>query len=62
MRRWRKKHGKTLEDVAEATGASQPMLSYIERFERQPSLGLAVKLSDLSGIPVNQFVRQENAA
>jgi len=36
-------------------------LSMIESGKREPSLGLANKLSRMTGIPIEKFVRKESA-
>lgn len=63
LRAWRHEHGKTLTWVAEQVGCEPSFLSDVERGIKHPGLSLAVKLSELSGVPVGRFARDaENAA
>lgn len=62
MRQWRKDAGKTLADVASAVGVTPSHLSEIERYENEPSLSLAAKLSEMSKIPLDGFVKKREAA
>lgn len=43
-------------------GLSEPTLSRYETGDRAPSLSQAAKLSDKTGIPIEQFVKQPEAA
>jgi transcriptional regulator with XRE-family HTH domain len=63
LRQWRKANGLTLADLKEATGTSAAMLSCIERGRRQPSLKLAVKLSNATdgAVSVQNFAEPEGA-
>lgn len=57
LRKWRKKRGMTLAQVATPVDVEPSYISDIERFKKQPSLTLAAKLSDLAGIPINKFLK-----
>jgi transcriptional regulator with XRE-family HTH domain len=61
MRTWRKENGKTLADMAELVGVVPSYLSDIERFLKQPSLDLAAKLQDETGIPATRFLKSRAA-
>jgi transcriptional regulator with XRE-family HTH domain len=59
---WRKANGNvSLQDLADDLKCTQSFLSQIETGLKQPSLTLAVKLSDLTGIPVEAFAKTEAA-
>lgn len=62
LRVWRTSAGKTLAELGEIVGTSPSNLSEIERYENTPSLTLAAKLSQESGIPIDSFVKQAEAA
>jgi len=50
LRRWRKTAGLRLFQVAATLGITEAYLSRLERGERSPSLGLAVKILGLTSI------------
>lgn len=67
LRQWRRREGEwcdrdgdamTLEDLAPVVGVVPSQLSQIERGRRSPSLDLASRLSKLTGIPLDHFVRE----
>lgn len=58
LRRWREKNGVTLEDLRGQTGLSLAFLSMLERDLKGPSLSTAARLSDLTDIPIEDFVRE----
>jgi transcriptional regulator with XRE-family HTH domain len=70
LRKWRQEQPPTpegdkmtLTKLAEAVGVVPSHLSQIETGEREPSLALASRLSKVTGIPIDKFVRpRENAA
>ncbi len=62
MREWRRLNGKTLQDVANDVGCTQPHLSEIENWKNEPSLDLTARLSSLTGIDMKAFVKQTEAA
>jgi transcriptional regulator with XRE-family HTH domain len=62
MRDWRRRHGKTLQDVADAVGVTQPHLSEIENWKNEPSLDLAARLHAHTGIDMKAFVRPPEPA
>jgi len=43
-------------------GVSQPFLSRIKRGDRQPSLAVAAKLEDVTGLPAASFIVDSEAA
>ncbi len=55
LRGWRKEHGLTLEDVADLTGLSVPMLSRAERGERQLAPLKRVAMARRLGVPVRDL-------
>jgi putative transcriptional regulator len=46
LRRIRRKHGKTLQQLAEETKVSKSHLSQIETGKRQPSYALAIRIAE----------------
>lgn len=42
-------------ELAEKLGVSRPFVSRLRRGKRKPSLAVAVKLEELTGIPARQF-------
>jgi transcriptional regulator with XRE-family HTH domain len=64
LRQWRKANGKTLDDLKAVTGTSAAMLSFIETGRRQPSLRLAMKLSNATdgAVPLESFAEPAEAA
>lgn len=64
LRRWRYGHEprKTLSEVALAVDVTPSHLSEIENWKNEPSLDLTSKLSKLSGIDMQEFVKQAEAA
>ena len=57
LRRWREGHDKTitLAELSKLAGVGQPYLSEIESWKKRPSLEVACKLSELTGISVCDF-------
>ncbi len=51
----------TLDDVAELTGVSKPMLGQIERGQSSPTINVLWKISTGLKIPLSFFCRQEEA-
>lgn len=62
LRQWRLQAGLNQEAAAERLGLSKPTLSRYETGSRTPSLTQAAKLSEKTGIPLDQFVKQDEAA
>lgn len=62
LRAWRTKHKKTLSDMGDRVGVGASHISQIETGDKMPSLQLAAKLSDVTGIPLGKFVKQEASA
>lgn len=59
---WRKANGNMpLHEIAKQVGCTQPHLSEIENGNNNPSLGLAMKLSQFTGIDVKEFAKTEPA-
>ena len=58
MREWRRQNGKTLSELAAKVGCTQPHLSEIENWRNEPSLALAARLSDVTGIDMKEFVSE----
>lgn len=60
---WRKANGnRSLQSVAAAVGCTQSFLSQLETREKQPSLTLATRLHRETGIPIEAFARDVEAA
>lgn len=60
---WRKANGNiSLQRLADDLDCTQSFLSQIETGQKQPSLTLAVRLRDKTGIPVEAFAKQAEAA
>ena len=51
----------TLDDVAELTGVSKPMLGQIERGQSSPTINILWKISTGLKIPLSFFCKQEEA-
>jgi transcriptional regulator with XRE-family HTH domain len=66
LRKWRKSREKpeekTLAFLADKIGITASHISQIETGLRQPSLPVAVRLSEETGIPVGEFVRTARVA
>ncbi len=62
LREWRKANDKTLASLAGDVAVTPSHLSEIERGLNDPSLALAARLSKASGIPIDKFVKQAEAA
>lgn len=56
LREYRKANGLTLVNLAEAVGSSKATICKIETGAREPNLHLAVRLSEMTGIPVKKFI------
>lgn len=59
---WRKLHGKTLQALADDLDVTQSHLSEIENWNNEPSLELAARLHDTTGIPMALFVKRTESA
>ncbi len=55
LREWREKHGVTLEELSDVTGYSVPMLSRVERGERQLSALGQIQLARTLGVKVRDI-------
>lgn len=62
LRQWRKDSGLTQKVAAELLGLEEPTLCRYETGTRMPSLALAAKLSEKTGIPLDKFVKTAEAA
>jgi DNA-binding XRE family transcriptional regulator len=65
LKRWRLRQEPIVpqQQLAEAVGEkSKTTISRIENWKRTPSLTLAAKLSERTGIPMDSFVKQDEAA
>lgn len=65
LRAWRLRQRPPVnqQQIAERVGVgSKASISRIENWEREPSLTLAAKLSEETGIPISRFVKQGEAA
>ena len=61
LRAWRENNGWTLARLSTHLGVVPSHLSQIERHpDKEPSLSLASKLSELTGIPISKFVKAES--
>ncbi len=57
---WRKRNGgRTLQQLAAELGVTQSHLSEIENWKNEPSLELAARLNDVTGIAMKEFVRED---
>lgn len=56
LRQWRVRLGLTQEEAARKLGLKEPTLSRYENGRRIPTLTRAAKLSEQTGIPIDQFV------
>lgn len=62
LRKWREDRELKQEDAAKLLGLNVPTLSRYETGARTPSLAQAAKLSEQTGIPLDKFVKQQEAA
>jgi transcriptional regulator with XRE-family HTH domain len=62
LRAARRSRGLTMEQVATATGISQPSLSRLEAHRRHPSLAQLLKLAGLYGMPVGDLLGEPTGA
>lgn len=58
LRKWRYEARVTLDDLAARVGIRAPHLSMIENGKRVPSMGTASRLSEISGVAIESFVRR----
>lgn len=59
---WRKANKRSLTSLAGEVECTQSHLSEIENWKNEPSLVLTARLHRATGIPMEQFVRQSEAA
>lgn len=62
LKTWRDCRKLTQREAAETLGLTEPTLSRYETGIRTPSLAQAAKLSEKTGIPIDRFVKQSEAA
>lgn len=62
LRKWRLDNGLDQQAAAERLDLKIPTLSRYETGARTPRLALAAKLSEKTGIPIDKFVKQTEAA
>jgi transcriptional regulator with XRE-family HTH domain len=62
LTQWRKEKGLSMQALAERVDCVQSFISQIESGERHPSLKMAAKLSRETGIPIEVFAIQAEAA
>jgi transcriptional regulator with XRE-family HTH domain len=59
---WRKANGNvSLQSLADKVGCTQSFLSQVETGIKRPSLKTAMKLHAQTGIPLEQFAKEESA-
>jgi transcriptional regulator with XRE-family HTH domain len=58
LKKERIKQGLSMSVLAERAGLSQPMVSYVEREMRKPTLDTLLRLSDAMGIDLVDVLRQ----
>lgn len=59
---WRKQLGIKQAEAAQLLALNEPTLSRYETGARTPSLAQAAKLSEKTGIPIDKFVKTQEAA
>lgn len=62
LKAWRDREGLNQSRAAVLLGLKKPTLNRYEKGTRTPSLTQAAKLSEQTGIPIDKFVRQTEAA
>lgn len=64
LRAWRMQQQPPLsqQGAVAVLGVGKPTISRIENWKRTPSLTLAAKLSERTGIPIDGFVKKDEAA
>jgi transcriptional regulator with XRE-family HTH domain len=62
LRDWMTRTGRTYGSVADALGVTDAHVSYLARGRRIPSLELAIKIANLTGIPVTAWARSTERA
>lgn len=56
VRELRRRHGWTLDELAERSGVSRSMLSQIERGRANPTVGIAVRIAAALGAPIGDLL------
>jgi transcriptional regulator with XRE-family HTH domain len=62
LRRWIERAEKSHADVAEAFGVTQQHIRHLLTGGRTPSLTLALRVADVTGIPVSAWAKFNEAA
>ena len=58
VRKHRKAAGMTQEELAEKADLASKMISFVERFERNPSLNVADSIAQGLGVPLWKLIRE----
>jgi transcriptional regulator with XRE-family HTH domain len=58
---WMKREGVSSDKLAEKVGVSGPFIRRIRSGERQPSLHVAQRLIEITGLPIETFLKDEAA-
>lgn len=58
---WMAANGRTDTDLAQEVGVSRPFITRIRKGTRQPSLPVAVKLAQITQLPVEVFTKERAA-
>jgi transcriptional regulator with XRE-family HTH domain len=56
---WRSNHKRSLQSLADEVGCTQSFLSEVENGNRTPSLKMAARLGQATGIPLDAFVPED---
>ena len=59
LQNFRKEQSLSKAALAKLVGVSRSYMARLENGERNPSLTLAAKLSETTGIPIGQFVKED---
>jgi transcriptional regulator with XRE-family HTH domain len=62
LREERLKRCLSLNSLAEKSGLSRQMVSYVEQEERNPSLDTLLRLADVFGMPLDDLIRRARIA
>jgi len=55
---WRRDNERSLQSLASEVGCTQSFLSEVENGNRTPSLRMAARLHQVTGLPIESFVRE----
>ena len=59
LKQFRKRNGKTLDDLAKGSGVSKSMLSQIERNQANPTVAVVWRLANALGVPLADLLGGE---